>query len=232
MMANLVFYSAIEVATAFAPNLTTFLVLRALFGIGMGGEWGVGASLVMEKVPARWRGVLSGLLQEGYAATFGNPTADPYLAKTLPSQGALLSEYYGTGHESNDNYISLVSGQPPNPDNQGDCLNFNNFAAPMTESNGVVKGVGCVFPPSTANIGTQLSSANALEVDRLAIAELDLLAKRFPPGMKYKNAFDTTDAVGESIRDALSTLIEAIVLVILVIFIFFPHVHKSGSASS
>jgi hypothetical protein len=101
------------------------------------------------------------LENQGYAATFGNPTADPYLAKTLPSQGALLTEYYGTGHESNDNYISLVSGQPPNPDNQADCLNFNNFAAPMTESNGVVKGVGCVFPPSTANIGTQLSSANA-----------------------------------------------------------------------
>jgi SHS family lactate transporter-like MFS transporter len=67
MMANLVFYSAVEVATGFAPNLTTFLILRALFGIGMGGEWGVGASLVMEKVPAKWRGVLSGFLQEGYA---------------------------------------------------------------------------------------------------------------------------------------------------------------------
>lgn len=70
MMIDLVFYSAVEVATAFAPNLTTFLVLRALFGIGMGGEWGVGTSLVMEKVPARWRGVLSGLLQEGYAAGY------------------------------------------------------------------------------------------------------------------------------------------------------------------
>ena len=52
MMIDLVFYSVVEVATAFAPNLTTFLVLRALFGIGMGGEWGVGMSLVMEKVPA------------------------------------------------------------------------------------------------------------------------------------------------------------------------------------
>ncbi len=70
MMANLVFYSAVEVATGFAPNLTTFLILRALFGIGMGGEWGVGASLVMEKVPPRWRGLLSGLLQEGYAVGF------------------------------------------------------------------------------------------------------------------------------------------------------------------
>jgi SHS family lactate transporter-like MFS transporter len=67
LMADLVFYSVIEVATAFAPTYTSFLVLRALFGIGMGGEWGVGASLAMEKVPPRLRGVLSGLLQQGYA---------------------------------------------------------------------------------------------------------------------------------------------------------------------
>lgn len=67
---------------------------------------------------------------------------------------------------------------------------------------------------------TQLSNANALEVDRAAIAELERLSKRFPPGMVYKLAFDTTDAVGESIRDVLSTLVEAIVLVVLVIFIF------------
>src|SRR2546428_4842749 len=67
---------------------------------------------------------------------------------------------------------------------------------------------------------TQLSTANAIEVDRLALAELERLSKRFPPGMKYENAFDTTDAVSESIRDVLSTLIQAIVLVILVIFVF------------
>src|SRR3989475_10334044 len=56
--------------TGFAPNYTSFLVLRALFGIGMGAEWGVGASLVMEKVPPRLRGVMSGLLQQGYAAGY------------------------------------------------------------------------------------------------------------------------------------------------------------------
>jgi SHS family lactate transporter-like MFS transporter len=67
LMIDLVFYSVIEVATAFAPSYTSFLVLRALFGIGMGGEWGVGASLAMEKVPARLRGLLSGFLQQGYA---------------------------------------------------------------------------------------------------------------------------------------------------------------------
>src|SRR6266699_6016078 len=54
LMIDLVFYSVIEVATAFAPTYTSFLVLRALFGIGMGGEWGVGASLAMEKVSPRY----------------------------------------------------------------------------------------------------------------------------------------------------------------------------------
>src|SRR5919108_6100553 len=70
LMADLVFYSVIEVLSGLAPNYATFLVLRALFGIGMGGEWGVGASLAMEKVPPRLRGILSGLLQEGYAVGF------------------------------------------------------------------------------------------------------------------------------------------------------------------
>jgi HAE1 family hydrophobic/amphiphilic exporter-1 len=67
---------------------------------------------------------------------------------------------------------------------------------------------------------TQLSTANALDVDRRAIAELDRLSKKFPPGMHYKVAFDTTDAVGESIRDVVYTVGSAILLVILVIFIF------------
>src|SRR3954471_1509425 len=66
----------------------------------------------------------------------------------------------------------------------------------------------------------QLSTANALDVDRRAIAELQRLSKSFPSGMHYRVAFDTTDAVGESIRDVTYTVGSAIVLVILVIFIF------------
>src|SRR5690349_16431367 len=65
LMLDLVFYSIIEVLAGVAPNSATFLVLRALFGIGMRAEWGVGASLVMEKVAPRYRGVISGLLQQG-----------------------------------------------------------------------------------------------------------------------------------------------------------------------
>jgi MFS transporter, SHS family, lactate transporter len=67
LMLDVLFYSVVEVLSGFAPNYTTFLVLRLLYGIGMGGEWGVGASLAMESVPVKWRGVFSGILQEGYA---------------------------------------------------------------------------------------------------------------------------------------------------------------------
>jgi len=70
LMLDLVFYSAVEVLSGLAPDYRTFLVLRALFGIGMGGEWGVGASLAMEKAPVRLRGLLSGLLQQGYAVGY------------------------------------------------------------------------------------------------------------------------------------------------------------------
>ena len=70
LMIDLVFYSVVEVLSGLAPDYETFLVLRALFGIGMGGEWGVGASLAMEKAPSARRGMLSGLLQEGYAVGY------------------------------------------------------------------------------------------------------------------------------------------------------------------
>ena len=66
LMANVIYFSLIELLCGFSPNYTFFLVMRALFGIGLGGEWGVGASLVMEAAPVRWRGILSGILQAGY----------------------------------------------------------------------------------------------------------------------------------------------------------------------
>jgi SHS family lactate transporter-like MFS transporter len=70
LMANVIFFSLIELLCGFAPNYTVFLILRALFGIGMGGEWGVGASLTMEVAPPKWRGLLSGVLQSGYTMGF------------------------------------------------------------------------------------------------------------------------------------------------------------------
>jgi SHS family lactate transporter-like MFS transporter len=70
LMTNVVFFSLVELACGFSPNLTFFLVMRALYGIGMGGEWGIGASLAMESVPPRWRGILSGILQSGYSTGY------------------------------------------------------------------------------------------------------------------------------------------------------------------
>ena len=66
LMASILLYSAMELATAFSTSLQVFIVLRALYGIAMGGEWGIGASLAFESVPVRSRGLVSGILQAGY----------------------------------------------------------------------------------------------------------------------------------------------------------------------
>jgi len=70
LMISIIFYSVMEILSGLAPNYQVFLALRFLYGVGMGGEWGVGASLVMETVSVKRRGLLSGLLQEGYAFGF------------------------------------------------------------------------------------------------------------------------------------------------------------------
>jgi MFS transporter, SHS family, lactate transporter len=70
LMVDIVFYSVMELLTAFSPNYTVFLIFRALYGIGMGGEWGLGASLALESLPAQARGLASGVLQQGYSFGF------------------------------------------------------------------------------------------------------------------------------------------------------------------
>jgi SHS family lactate transporter-like MFS transporter len=66
LMVDIAFYSVVELLTAFSPNFTVFLVLRALYGVAMGGEWGLGAAMAMESLPPKRRGFFSGFLQEGY----------------------------------------------------------------------------------------------------------------------------------------------------------------------
>src|SRR5271165_826579 len=68
LMINILFYSFVELLSGFAPTLTVLIILRALYGIAMGGEWGIGASLTMESIPPKTRGSVSGILQAG------NPT--------------------------------------------------------------------------------------------------------------------------------------------------------------
>ena len=85
LMVNVVSFSVFELASAFAPDLRTLLFLRALFGFAMGGEWGVGAALALESLPAKGRGLFSGILQEGYVV--GYLLASALFAFAFPALG-------------------------------------------------------------------------------------------------------------------------------------------------
>lgn len=85
LMVDIIAYSVFELASAFAPSLKVFLIMRALFGIAMGGEWGVGAALAFETLPAEGRGFFSGLLQEGYVV--GNLLAALVYGQLFPLVG-------------------------------------------------------------------------------------------------------------------------------------------------
>jgi phosphatidylinositol-3-phosphatase len=98
------------------------------------------------------------LENESYNTTFGSSPGSPYLAKSLPAQGALLRNYYAIGHQSLDNYIAMISGQPPNVDTQADCQFFNDMFPGTIGSDGIVSGQGCVFPAATQTVVNQLDS--------------------------------------------------------------------------
>src|SRR6266550_5477318 len=97
------------------------------------------------------------LENENYDTTFGANSKAPYLAKTLTSQGQLLTHYYGIGHFSLDNYVAMVSGQPPNPQTQADCMLYNPVGGTVG-SDGIAVGQGCVYPPEVKTIADQLEA--------------------------------------------------------------------------
>jgi len=103
LMLNIVCFSAFELASAFAPTLQSFLVCRALFGIAMGGEWGVGAALALESLPATGRGFFSGVLQEGYV--LGN-----LMAAAL--YGTVFPHLHGTGMLTGWRVMFMIGALP------------------------------------------------------------------------------------------------------------------------
>jgi hypothetical protein len=101
------------------------------------------------------------LENEGYTTTFGAASPAPYLSKTLRAKGNLLTQYYGTGHNSLDNYQAQISGQGPNPQTQADCQLFTSFIKlPIAGANGQAVGQGCVFPSSVKTVADQLTAAH------------------------------------------------------------------------
>ena len=99
------------------------------------------------------------LENESAATTFGAGSPAPYLSGTLRAEGAYLPHYYGIGHQSNDNYVAMISGQAPNAQNQADCQFFDELAPGTVGSYGQVQGTGCVYPASTSTIADQLTAA-------------------------------------------------------------------------
>jgi phospholipase C len=98
------------------------------------------------------------LENESYSSTFGTPDDDPYLASTLVSEGALLTNFYGVGHDSLDNYVAMISGQPPTTDTQDDCPQFVSVTGSLGPG-GIETGDGCVYPPDVKTVASQLTSA-------------------------------------------------------------------------
>jgi phosphatidylinositol-3-phosphatase len=103
------------------------------------------------------------LENESFDESYGPSSPAAYLSKTLPSQGTLLTQYFGTAHLSNPNYIAMVSGQAPNPANQSDCNDYVNFeptpAVFDPRGNGQAVGQGCVYPSNVLTLADQLESA-------------------------------------------------------------------------
>ena len=101
------------------------------------------------------------LENQSFSTTFGQNTPAPYLANKLPSQGALLNQYYVIGHWSLDNYLALISGHAPNSETQADCPTLTDFqlSSPKLDSNGQALGKGCIYPAMVRTLADQLEAA-------------------------------------------------------------------------
>jgi phospholipase C len=101
------------------------------------------------------------LENQSFSTTFSKNSPAPYLANTLPSKGALLTQYYGIGHWSLDNYLALVSGQAPNAETQADCPAVTEFrlSRPGLDANGQAWGQGCIYPAMVRTLADQLETA-------------------------------------------------------------------------
>lgn len=101
------------------------------------------------------------LENESYRTTFGAGSPAPYLSRELTKQGLLLTNYYAIGHASLDNYVAMVSGQPPNHQTQADCFRFTRFGdyTGLT-TDGIAPGSGCIYPDAVRTIADQLEQAH------------------------------------------------------------------------
>ena len=115
----------------------------------------------VEKLPPVRHVFILMLENQSFQITFGKGSPAPYLATDLTSRGALLTNYYGIGHASLDNYLALISGQAPNPQTQADCPRVVDFqlSRAALDVNGQALGSGCLYPPMVKTLADQLEAA-------------------------------------------------------------------------
>ena len=128
------------------------------------------------------------------------PVADPYLSGTLESEGALAPNYFGVGHSSADNYIAMVSGQPPTTDSKNDCADPMRTVPTASDANGVARGNGCLYPPNFKDIGDQISAVGArLAARKKHRGAAALRWKAYAQNMPYP-CYPGHDAPGNYVR--------------------------------
>jgi hypothetical protein len=129
------------------------LVVAAAFALG------VAEPAVADVTPPPIKHVFVIVLEnKGYAETFGPGSQAPYLSTQLTAQGQLLTQYYGIGHQSLDNYVAMVSGQAPNSETQSDCQIFTDVTPGTAGADGQSIGQGCVYPGWVQTIAGQLTA--------------------------------------------------------------------------
>ncbi|SOX54223.1 MFS transporter [Mycobacterium ahvazicum] len=179
LMVDVIFYSIVGFLCAFAPNFTVLVILRLLYGLGMGGEWGLGAALAMEKVPVERRGFFSGLLQEGYAfgyllASIGSLVVMDWLGLSwrwlfglsiIPALISLIIRYRvqeSEVWEAAQDQMKLTNTKVTDVLRDGKIVRrFFYLVALMTAFNWMSHGTQDVYPTflgSTANHGAGLDS--------------------------------------------------------------------------
>jgi hypothetical protein len=140
------------------------LVAAGILAVGAATVTALGASAAPQArstayVPPVKHVFVINLENKGYDETWGPGSAAPYLSQTLRAQGNLLTQYYGTAHNSLPNYIAQVSGQGPNVQTQGDCQVFSDFRGAGTVAPGQYVGNGCVYPAAVPTVQGQLDKA-------------------------------------------------------------------------
>ena len=135
--------------------LAAFVLLLA----GLPAAAAAGPGTASPYLPPAHHVFVVNLENKGFDETWGPGSAAPYLSTTLRDQGVLLTQYYGTAHNSQPNYAAQISGQGPNPQMQGDCQVYSSFVGAGTVAPGQAVGQGCVFPASVPTIADQMQAA-------------------------------------------------------------------------